>query len=167
MKQPPSLATLADLNALCRQVTVVLHTPAGLRSMPARLLTPAEEQRLRELVLEARPPLKIVERPDAKGAMQKVEELDWSDPEYGRRAALVNRQARALALVLAVPAFTEAWAAHAPGAGVADVARLSDWLEQQATVAILDTIYSQVVSNTEESAKALEGFFSAAGSRPN
>jgi len=156
---PPALNGLDELNELVRQVRLVIATPSGPRTLAGRLLTPAEESRLRDLIQSVLPPVKPVKGDDGKERPAP----DYADEGFLARQRAVQRQVRALAVVMGVPAFAEAWAAHAPNAGFEDLTALTNWVETQATAAILDTLQSQVISNADEQARVHEDFFSGAG----
>jgi hypothetical protein len=155
------LGSLQELNELLGSINIIIATPKGPRTLAGRKLTPAEEARIRELGAVIRPPLIDVPMENNQTARGH----DYENAEYQAKMRMAYRQMRALAVYLGVPMFKAAFdEKKITTADNANLEILTEWIEEQSTAAILDTIQAQVVSNSEEQTHALADFFSRAAS---
>lgn len=152
--EPRSIASLNDLNQLCREsIEAAVRTPKGVVRIRMRTLTPAESNRIQDLMDEVMPPyLK-----DKDGA--PTDRLDVTDAAYLRRKREVMRKARSLGLYWSVDVM------RAGKPGLTDVNEIHEFVSAQATDTVLEQLWTILASDVTPGPALEEGvhFFSQPG----
>lgn len=172
--QPNGVAvvgSLRELNTMAQEtfpVQVWVGNPRRQVSILVRRLTPAEEAKVNLIALRALPPVVVASDGQGKPASGKEAEprFDLSNPEYQEKAQHNKLLARALALYCAVPMFREGAPESVRENGELNLTRLLDWVQEQATEEVLETLYRAVSGGGADFAEALN-FFSPGGSPAN
>lgn len=130
---PTPLATLAELNALCREKKKVEFVFNGKPcEIEIMCLTPAQQAKVQDIENSVQPPL-------IKGKTSEEDRFDITNANYIKAKGDASNKARAVGLYWCVPAF------QADRPGLTDPQLILNYMQDQLSENILETLWRAVI----------------------
>jgi hypothetical protein len=129
---PTPITSLAQFQALCEvKKTVQIEFDGRLYAVEVRRLTPAEDAILENIIGAVTPPI-------LRGKTLEEDRPNFSDPEYLKRKAAAEVEARSLALYWCVPMFS------AGRPGLANHQEITQFIQSKLNATVLNVLWQAV-----------------------